>query len=74
VRRQGYAVADEELAAGLRAVAAPVRGHTEQLVAAVNISVPGGRASRQELENQLAAMVVETARRISGALGATVGR
>ncbi|MGD8997702.1 MAG: IclR family transcriptional regulator, partial [Anaerolineae bacterium] len=74
VRRLGYAVADEELAPGLRAVAAPVRGHTELVVAAVNVSVPGGRVSREELESRLAPMVVETARQISGALGATVER
>jgi IclR family pca regulon transcriptional regulator len=74
VRERGYAVADEELAAGLRAVAAPVRGHAERLVAAVNISVPGGRVSREELENRLAPMVVTTARQISAALGATPER
>jgi IclR family pca regulon transcriptional regulator len=74
VRRRGYAVADEELAPGLRAVAAPVRGHTEQLVAAVNVSVPGGRASREELEERLAPLVVATAREISAALGAALER
>jgi IclR family pca regulon transcriptional regulator len=74
VRTSGYAVADEELAPGLRAVAAPVRGHTEQLVAAVNISVPGASVSREELEDRLAPKVVTTARRISAALGATFER
>jgi IclR family pca regulon transcriptional regulator len=74
VRRQGYAVNDEELAGGLRAVAAPVRGHTEQVVAAVNVSVPSVRVSREELENRLAPLVVTTARQISVALGATVER
>jgi IclR family pca regulon transcriptional regulator len=74
VREMGYAVADEELTPGLRAVAAPVRGHTEQIVAAVNISVAGARVSREELENRLAPLVVDTARQISGALGATVER
>ncbi|MGD2177388.1 MAG: IclR family transcriptional regulator C-terminal domain-containing protein [Anaerolineae bacterium] len=74
VRLKGYAVADEELAPGLRAVAAPVRGHSERVVAAVNVSVPSVRVSREELENGLAPRVVATARQISGALGATAGR
>jgi IclR family pca regulon transcriptional regulator len=74
VRQQGYAICDEGLAPGLRAVAAPVRGHTEQIVAAINISVPSVRVSREELENRLAPLVVTTARQISVALGATVER
>jgi DNA-binding IclR family transcriptional regulator len=41
-------------------------------VAAVNISVLGARVSRQDLEEVLAPMVVNTAREISLALGAGV--
>jgi IclR family pca regulon transcriptional regulator len=74
VRQQQYAVADEELAPGLRAVAAPVRGHMERVVAAVNVSVPSVRVSSRELQECLAPMVIATARQISLALGATVGR
>ncbi len=70
VRRRGYAINDEELAAGLRSVAAPVRGHQSQVVAAINISIPSARASRQEMERSLAAMALETANEISLALGA----
>ena len=69
VRQQGYAINDEEMAVGLRSVAAPVRGAARQVVAAINISVPSARVSRQELEMGLAPMVVDTARRISLALG-----
>lgn len=65
VRRQGYAINDEELAVGLRAVAAPVRGHEKRIVAAINISIPSARASRQEMEETLAPMVLETADEIS---------
>lgn len=70
VRSQGYAVNDEELASGLRSVAAPVRDHTGQIVAAINISVPSVRVSRKLLEDQLAAMAMESGRQISSALGA----
>jgi len=70
VRRQGYAINDEELTAGLRSVGAPVRGAGGQVVAAINISVPSIRVSRQELKAVLAPMVVDTAHQISLALGA----
>jgi IclR family pca regulon transcriptional regulator len=70
VRQQGYAINDEELTVGLRSVGAPVRGAGGQVVAAINISVPSVRVSRQELEAILAPMVIDTARQISLALGA----
>jgi IclR family pca regulon transcriptional regulator len=72
VRRQGYALNDEELVAGLRAVAAPVRGHTNGIVGAINISVPSVRVSVGELEGRLAPMVVGTAQQVSLTLGARV--
>ncbi len=73
VRRQGYAINDEELAVGLRSVAAPVRDYGGKVVAAINISVPGHRISRRVLEQDLAPRLVEAARRISAALGAGQG-
>jgi IclR family pca regulon transcriptional regulator len=72
IRRQGYAINDEELAAGLRSVAAPVRRRNGEIVAAVNVSVLGARVSRRDLEEVLAPMVVNTACEISQALGAGV--
>jgi len=70
IRQQGYAVNDEELAIGLRSVAAPIRGIGWKIVAAINISVTGSRISRNEIEDQLAPKVVDTARLISLSLGA----
>ncbi len=72
VRQHGYAVNDEELAAGLRSVAAPIRGSEGGVAAAINISVPGARISRPELESQLAPRVVAAAGEISSALGASI--
>lgn len=69
-RAQGYAVGDEELAVGLRSIAAPIRGADDQIAAAVNVSVSSARVSRMELEEQLGPMVVEAGQRISSALGA----
>jgi IclR family pca regulon transcriptional regulator len=70
VRARGYALNDEELEVGVRSVAAPVCDSGGRIVAAVNVSVPSVRVSRAELESRLAPMVVETASRISQALGA----
>jgi IclR family pca regulon transcriptional regulator len=70
VREQGHAINDEELVAGLRSVAAPIRDGEGEIVAAINVSVPVARVSRQELEEDLAPKVMDTARQISLALGA----
>jgi len=62
VRRQGYAIVDQELEEGLRSVAAPVRDRDGEVVAAVNIPVHAGRNSlesvRRDLLPQLLAAVV----------------
>lgn len=72
VRAQGYAVNDEELAAGLRSLAAPVRDHSGRIVAAINISALSVRLPQDELENRFVPLVIETGRQISSALGARV--
>lgn len=69
VRRQGYAVSDEELVVGARSLAAPIRRTNGDVVAAINVSVSSARLSRQEMEERFAGAVVETAQRISQTLG-----
>jgi IclR family pca regulon transcriptional regulator len=69
VRQKGHATNDEELAAGLRSVAAPVRDGLGRIVAAINASMPSVRVSRPELESRFAPLVVRTAREVSAALG-----
>jgi PcaR/PcaU/PobR family beta-ketoadipate pathway transcriptional regulator len=69
-RERGYAVSDEELIVGVRSLAAPVRDTNGEITAAINVSVSTARLSRQEMEAHYAPMVVETATRISRALGA----
>ncbi len=72
VRQQGYATNDEELVAGLRSVAAPIRDHNNEIVAAINISIPVARSSRQKMDTVLAPMVMDTAHKISIALGSDI--
>ncbi len=69
VRQQGYAINDEELELGLRAVAAPIWSNNNQVVAAINITGSVHTISRQRLVEELAPKVVDTAVQISQALG-----
>jgi len=68
VRLKGYAVNDEELSIGNRAIAAPVSDERGTAVAAVNLAVPTARCSRKDLEEKMAGPVMRTARGISEAL------
>lgn len=43
VREQGYALVDQELEAGLRSIAAPIRGRGGNVVAAINVSAHATR-------------------------------
>jgi IclR family pca regulon transcriptional regulator len=71
IRRRGYAISDQELAVGLRAVAAPVRDRSGRAVAAISISGPTATISSARLEQAIAPAVVAAAQRISQALGFT---
>ncbi|MFD4259375.1 IclR family transcriptional regulator C-terminal domain-containing protein [Streptomyces sp. NPDC058534] len=48
VRARGHALVDEELEAGLRAVAVPVRDRTGRVVAAVNVAMHAARWTTEE--------------------------
>src|SRR4051794_11468398 len=54
VRKQGWAVVDQELEAGLRSVAAPIRDRDGEVVAAINVSA---HASRTGLDDVRAALL-----------------
>lgn len=68
VRKRGYAINDEELSIGNRAVAAPVVDERGVAVAAINIAVPTPQYSRIDLEEILAPHVTQVAGHISKAL------
>jgi DNA-binding IclR family transcriptional regulator len=67
VRRNGYATTWEELEAGLCSVAAPVRGARGTVIAAISVSAPTVRTSRERL-GELTQHVVETAAGLSDQL------
>jgi DNA-binding IclR family transcriptional regulator len=68
VRRQGYAVDDEEIELGQRCVAAPIWDDTCQVVAALGIAGPAQRIDEVTIPT-LAGHVVALAQELSQALG-----
>jgi IclR family transcriptional regulator, acetate operon repressor len=70
VRSQGYAIASEELEVGFTALAAPVRNHFGNVVAALSINGPSARL-RPNVLRELVGPVCDAANRISRRLGAT---
>jgi DNA-binding IclR family transcriptional regulator len=68
VLARGYAVDDEELNEGVMCVAAPIRDHAGEVVAAVSVSLLKARVTDTRLE-KIAQEVIRTAAVISGAMG-----
>ncbi|MFJ7077191.1 IclR family transcriptional regulator C-terminal domain-containing protein [Streptomyces sp. NPDC098781] len=71
VRRQGYALVDQELEEGLRSVAAPVRDRDGEVVAAVNIAVHAGRNTVDSVRRDLLPPLRATVARIEADLRIT---
>jgi IclR family acetate operon transcriptional repressor len=68
IRRLGFAEDREEATPGLRCIAAPVRGDSGQVVAAISISGPAAEFARTHAV-RLRQIVLEVARRLSERLG-----
>jgi len=68
VLTRGYAVDDEELHEGVICIAAPVRDHAGEVVAAISVSVLKARVTEARVE-KIAQEVVRTAAIISGEMG-----
>ncbi|MGW0945475.1 IclR family transcriptional regulator domain-containing protein [Streptomyces sp. NPDC002623] len=71
VRRQGYALVDQELEEGLRSVGAPVRGRDGTVVAGVNIAVHAGRTSAASVRRELLPQLLAAVARIEADLRVT---
>ena len=69
VREQGYAVNNEELAYGLRSIAAPVLARDGSAAGAINLAVHSSMVSSATLGDGLAPVLVRTAADISARLG-----
>ena len=68
VGRLGYAIVDQELEEGLRAVAAPIHGAGGSVTAAINLSAHASRVSLAAMKTDLLPALQETARRIEADL------
>jgi IclR family transcriptional regulator, pca regulon regulatory protein len=60
VRRQGWAVVDQELEDGLRSVAAPIRNPQREVIAAVNVSTHASRTTLDAIRKTMLAPLLET--------------
>jgi IclR family transcriptional regulator, pca regulon regulatory protein len=52
VRRNGYAIVDQELELGLRSMAVPVQNHMGPVMAAINVGAHGQRVSVQDMQTR----------------------
>ena len=69
VRRQGWAIVDQELEQGLRSAAAPIHDRDGRVVAAINVSASAGRTSLKELGSDLLPPLLRAAAGIDADLG-----
>jgi IclR family pca regulon transcriptional regulator len=65
VRRQGWAIVDQQLEVGLCSVAAPIVDSNGRVSAALSVCAHAGRVDPATLRTEFLPLVVETARRIS---------
>ena len=66
VRAQGWALTDEQLAPGIRSVAAPIRDGDGRVLAAVNVSTHAAETSLETLLDEHLPELLRAASRISG--------
>ena len=69
IREEGIAVNDEELAAGLYAIAAPIRDEAREVTAAVSLAAQSSMIPLAELVDALSPHLIVTADRVSARLG-----
>jgi DNA-binding IclR family transcriptional regulator len=70
VRERGYGLDEEEREKGVSCIAAPIRNHTGDVVAAISVAGPTQRMPRELVGSEIADAVVAAARAISVDLGA----
>jgi DNA-binding IclR family transcriptional regulator len=68
IRSRGYAIDDEEKEEGLRCVSAAVRGHSGKLFAAMSVSGPAFRMTKERIP-EIGQEVMRAANELSAELG-----
>jgi IclR family pca regulon transcriptional regulator len=74
VRQDGYIVAEQEYEVGVSSVAAPIRDASGRVIAAINISGPSARMTREVIDRRHVPAIQATAQRLSGVLGLQPGQ
>jgi IclR family pca regulon transcriptional regulator len=69
-RSKGWAAVDQELEAGVRSIACPIRDSSRKVVAAINASAHAARVPMRTLEKQFLPRLQEAARQIDSELAA----
>jgi IclR family pca regulon transcriptional regulator len=65
VRAKGWALTDEQLAPGIRSVAAPLRDGTGRVIAAMNVTVHAAETSVQTLAGDYLPLLLQAAGEVS---------
>ena len=73
IRERGFALVDQELEAGLRSIAAPVRNRAGRVIAAANISSHASRTTGAEARENLLPPLLETTANIEADLHVAPG-
>ena len=68
VRDQGWALVDQELEAGLRSIAVPIRDRTGRVVAAMNVSTHASRTTAESVRETILPPLLATAGKIEADL------
>lgn len=68
VRRQGFALVNEELQLGLMSLAVPIKDRTGRVMAAINVSSPAQRQSGAEMQKSCLPALQSVAERIAAML------
>jgi IclR family pca regulon transcriptional regulator len=69
VRKQGFAINDEEVEAGARGLSVPLRGRAGDVIAALSIGVPAARVSVRDLKQKFLPVLLSTAQDFAKSLG-----
>lgn len=70
VRNQGYAIDFEELSDGIHCIGAPIRDHTNKVIAAISVSGPALRLTKPKMD-QLKVQLIEAVAEVSKKMGCT---
>jgi IclR family KDG regulon transcriptional repressor len=57
IRTRGYSIDDEEIEIGLRCIAAPIRDHSGQVVAAISVAAPVQRMTKKQIQTTVPTVV-----------------